>query len=84
MPLNPLENMPASLAKRYAFSNYHIQNASEEKLNEREKESMPEGYLNSCETGHPLSAPNYNITNSLKQEKVGSSDHHARPPILLF
>ncbi|KAL1197448.1 Protein ALWAYS EARLY 3 [Cardamine amara subsp. amara] len=73
MPLNPLENMPASLAKQYAFSNYHIQNPSEEKMNDRVKENMPEGYLNSCETGHPLSSPNYNISNSLKKEKVDIS-----------
>lgn len=85
MPLNPLENMPASLARQYTFSNYHIQNPSEEKMHERVKESMPEGYLKlSCETGHLSSSPNYNISNSLKQEKVGISDHYARPHILLF
>lgn len=85
MPLNPLENMPASLAKHYAFSNNHIQNPSEEKMHERVKESMPEEYLKlSCETGHPLSSPNYNISNSLKQEKVGISDPHAWAHILLF
>ncbi|XP_023641610.1 protein ALWAYS EARLY 3 [Capsella rubella] len=74
MPLNPLENMPASLAKHYAFPNYHIQNTSEEKMQERVKESTPEGHLKlSCETGHLLSPPNYNISNSLKQEKIDIS-----------
>ncbi|KAF2544802.1 hypothetical protein F2Q70_00022730 [Brassica cretica] len=43
MPLNPLENMPASLAKHYVLSNHHRQNSSEEKMHERVKESMPEG-----------------------------------------
>ncbi|KAG7582824.1 SANT/Myb domain [Arabidopsis suecica] len=74
MPLNPLENMPASLARHYAFSNYHIQNPVEEKMHERAKESMLEGYPKlSCETGHLLPSPNYNISNSLKQEKVDIS-----------
>jgi hypothetical protein len=85
MPLNPLENMPASLARHYAFSNYHIQNPIEEKMHERAKESMLEGYPKlSCETGHLLSSPNYNISNSLKQEKVGISDYHTMPHIQLF
>lgn len=71
MPLNPLENMPASLAKHYVLSNHHRQNSSEEKMHERVKESMPEGYPKlSCEAGYPLSSPNYIINNSLKQEKV--------------
>ncbi|XP_010466383.1 PREDICTED: protein ALWAYS EARLY 3-like [Camelina sativa] len=74
MPLNPLENMPASLAKHYAFPNYNIQNSSEEKVQEQVKESTPEGYLKlSCETGHLLNSPNFNISNSLKQEKVDIS-----------
>ncbi|KAG7582825.1 SANT/Myb domain [Arabidopsis suecica] len=76
MPLNPLENMPASLARHYAFSNYHIQNPVEEKMHERAKESMLEGYPKlSCETGHLLPSPNYNISNSLKQEKPSSIGH---------
>lgn len=77
MPLNPLENMPASLAKHYVSLNHHNQNSSEEKMHERVKESMPEGFPKlSCEAGHPLSSPNYNINNSLKQEKleISSSD----------
>ncbi|VVA98874.1 unnamed protein product [Arabis nemorensis] len=79
MPLNPLENMPASLAKHYAFSNNHVQNPSEEKIHEQVKESMPEEYLKlSCETGHPLSSPNYNISNSLKQEKVDISNSYTQ------
>ncbi|CAH2053117.1 unnamed protein product [Thlaspi arvense] len=58
-----------------------VKNPSEEKMHERVKESMPEGYLKlSCETGHPLSSPNYNISSSLKQEKVdiSSSDPQAQ------
>ncbi|KAF8094096.1 hypothetical protein N665_0370s0031 [Sinapis alba] len=81
MPLNPLENMPASLAKHYVFSNHHSQNSSEEKMHERVKESMPEGYPKLlCETAHPLPSPNYNINTSLKQEKVeiSSSDPEAQ------
>ncbi|CAH8261312.1 unnamed protein product [Arabidopsis lyrata] len=74
MPLNPLENMPASLARHYAFSNYNIQNPVEEKMHERAKESMLEGYSKlSCETGRLLPSPNYNVSNSLKQEKVDIS-----------
>nr|VDD45386.1 unnamed protein product [Brassica oleracea] len=81
MPLNPLENMPASLAKHYVLSNHHRQNSSEEKMHERVKESMPEGYPKlSCEAGYPQSSPNYIINNSLKQEKVeiSSSDPQAQ------
>uniref|UniRef100_A0A1J3IPK2 Protein ALWAYS EARLY 3 n=1 Tax=Noccaea caerulescens TaxID=107243 RepID=A0A1J3IPK2_NOCCA len=73
MPLNPLENMPASLARHYALS-LHTQNSSEEKMHEPVKGSMPEGYLKiSCETGHPTSSVNYSISNSVKQEKVDIS-----------
>ncbi|ESQ47723.1 hypothetical protein EUTSA_v10019941mg [Eutrema salsugineum] len=81
MPLNPLENMPASLARHYALSTYDIQNPSEEKMHDRVQENMPEGYLKlSCDTGHPLNSPIYNVSNSLKEEKVdiSSSDPQAQ------
>ncbi|CAH8361724.1 unnamed protein product [Eruca vesicaria subsp. sativa] len=81
MPLNPLENMPASLAKHYVLLNHHRQNSSEEKMHERVKEIMPEGNPNlSFETGNPLTSPTYNVNNSLKQEKleISCSDPQAQ------
>lgn len=81
MPLNPLENMPASLAKNYVLSKHYSRNSSEEKMHEQVKESMPEGFPKlSCEAGHPLPSPIYNINNPLKQEKleISSSDPQAQ------
>ncbi|XP_010551056.1 PREDICTED: protein ALWAYS EARLY 3 isoform X2 [Tarenaya hassleriana] len=84
MPLNPLQNIPASLAQQYVSLNHHIQNHSMLKMHEQEIENMPEGYLKlSCETlensrGPHLSPSNYNISNSLKQQKGQAKEADAQ------
>ncbi|XP_010524507.1 PREDICTED: protein ALWAYS EARLY 3-like isoform X2 [Tarenaya hassleriana] len=90
MPLNPLQNMPASLARQYVSLNHHIENHSALKMHEQEKENTPEEYLKlSYETLENSSGPHLSLTNyysssnSLKQQKADISSSNSQDQVVM-
>lgn len=82
MPLNPLENMPASLTRQNVAFGKYIENFTELKMNGRPREKNMEGYMkfSPCENLEKAYAPchtspstNYHVNNLLQQQKVSSS-----------
>ena len=78
MPSNPLENMPAALAKHTFSADKFFENFIEFKLNGRVKDQKLEGYMkfspheNLANLDRPshVSPSTYPISNLLKQVKV--------------
>lgn len=74
MPLNPLENMPASLTRHNIFFNKFIENLNDIKMNGQPMERKVEGYIKlaPCEnlengTGFPHTSPSTHLISNLFQ-----------------
>ncbi|KAM5569028.1 hypothetical protein ABKV19_016514 [Rosa sericea] len=52
MPLNPLENVPASFTRQNIIVNKYTENFKEIKINEQQKEGKSEGYMKAVSTGN--------------------------------
>ncbi|XP_040374316.1 protein ALWAYS EARLY 3 isoform X5 [Rosa chinensis] len=52
MPLNPLENVPASFTRQNIIVNKYTENFREIKINEQQKEGKTEGYMKAVSTGN--------------------------------
>ncbi|KAJ0035662.1 hypothetical protein Pint_24565 [Pistacia integerrima] len=79
MPLNPFENMPASLTRQNVAFGKFIENLNELKMNVQPRERNMEGYMKfaPCENlentngpSHMSPSTNYHINNLLQQQKV--------------
>ncbi|KAG8636582.1 hypothetical protein MANES_15G014400v8 [Manihot esculenta] len=80
MPLNPLENMPASLTRHNIFFNKFIENLNDIKMNGQPMERKVEGYIKlaPCEnlengTGFPHTSPSTHLISNLFQHAKGGS-----------
>ncbi|KAF2310984.1 hypothetical protein GH714_018913 [Hevea brasiliensis] len=80
MPLNPLENIPASLTRHNIFFNKFIENLNDIKMNGQPMERKMEGYIKfaSCEnlengTGFPHTSPSTHLISNLFQHAKGGS-----------